>query len=309
MHNKIREAQKILKAMGLPAEQQNEMSALTLLALAGIKPRSNWRNATRSSLTITKGIMTFVAGFYDKKYAPNTRETFRRHVLHQFTQARLVDYNPDNPDIPTNSPNAHYALSIEALDVIKTYGTKEWNDKCIKFKQKLGNLLEIYRKKRSKTLIPIHLPEGKVLKLSPGKHNKVQAAVVEDFVPHFAPGASLVYLGDTAQKQLFVDNDILSELHIPLTEHDKLPDVLLYDRNRNRIFLIEAVTSHGPMTPKRVIEFKEMLSQCTKEIVFLSAFPDFIEFRKHLKEIAWETEVWISEIPDHLIHFNGDKFL
>jgi len=28
-----------------------------------------------------------------------------------------------------------------------------------------------------------------------------------------------------------------------------------------------------------------------------------------MTDIAWETEVWIADNPDHLVHFNGDKFL
>jgi hypothetical protein len=147
------------------------------------------------------------------------------------------------------------------------------------------------------------------LSLSPGKHNKVQAAVVKQFAPRFAPGAKLLYLGDTAKKNLFNDNERLSNLGVPITEHDKLPDVVLHDVSRNWLCLVEAVTSHGPMSPKRVYELEKMFAQCPIGKVFVTAFQNFDEFRKHLKKIAWETEVWIAEIPDHLIHYNGDKFL
>ncbi|HLE39935.1 MAG TPA: BsuBI/PstI family type II restriction endonuclease, partial [Nitrospirota bacterium] len=44
-------------------------------------------------------------------------------------------------------------------------------------------------------------------------------------------------------------------------------------------------------------------------LIYVSAFPDFSEFHKHVGKIAWETEVWIAEFPDHMIHYNGDKFL
>ena len=125
----------------------------------------------------------------------------------------------------------------------------------------------------------------------------------------FAPGAHLLYLGDTAKKNLFVDNAGLAELGIPITDHDKLPDVVLYDDKRNWLFLIEAVTSHGPVTPKRILEIEDMLSSCSAGAVYVSAFPDFAEFRKHLQFIAWETEVWLCDTPDHMIHYDGDRFL
>ena len=92
--------EKFNKELGLPTAQQNEISAYTLLALCGIKPRDNWSKATRKSLKVTKGIMAFVLDVHKKEYAPNTRETFRRQVLHQFVQARIADYNPDNPKLP-----------------------------------------------------------------------------------------------------------------------------------------------------------------------------------------------------------------
>lgn len=307
--NKIEEAQEILRMLGLPKPQQNEISALTLLALCGIGPKDSWKNASRKSLTITKGIMAFIERVYERTYAPNTRETFRRQVLHQFVQARIADYNPDDPTLPTNSPKAHYAVTGAALDAIQKYGTPEWEEACRRFVAQQGALIEVYRKRRRSRLVPVKFPDGRTFSLSPGKHNEVQAAVVEKFAPRFAPGARVLYLGDTAKKNLFIDEKSLANLGIEMNDHDKLPDVVLYDKKRNWLFLIEAVTSHGPMTPKRVVELQEMFSDCDAGIIFVSAFPDFAEFRKHIRSIAWETEVWIEEIPDHLIHYNGDKFL
>lgn len=69
------------------------------------------------------------------------------------------------------------------------------------------------------------------------------------------------------------------------------------------------VTSHGPVNPKRVEELQSTLKDCTATRVYVSAFPDFRQFKQHVDKIAWETEVWLAEIPDHLIHSNGDKFL
>jgi len=306
---KIEEAQEILRALGLPARQQNEMSALTLLALCGLRPDDPWSAARRQGLTVTKGIMAFVAKEYGRPYAPNTRETFRRQVLHQFVQARIADYNPYEPDLPTNSPHAHYALTEAALAAIQAYGMDDWEPAVHHFASEQGSLLTVCQKKRSGRLVPLHLPEGRTLELSPGRHNRVQVAVVEQFAPRFAPGAELLYLGDTVKKSLYIDAGRLAALGIFLTEHDKLPDVILHDGERGRLFLIEAVTSHGPMTPKRVVELEEMCAECAAALICVSAFPSFVEFRKNLKDIAWETEVWIVEMPDHLIHFNGDRFL
>ena len=157
--------------------------------------------------------------------------------------------------------------------------------------------------------IPIRTSTGEEIRLSLGRHNRLQARVVTDFGPKFAPGATLVYLGDAANRLLHLDRKMLAELGVPITEHDKLPDVVLYDEERNWLFLVEAVTSHGPVNPKRVEELESTLKDCDATRVYVSAFPDFRQVKQHVDKIAWETEVWLAEIPDHLIHFNGDKFL
>jgi type II restriction enzyme len=306
---KIKEAQEILKALGLPPAQSNEMAALTFLAICNIKETDSWASATQRSLGITKGIMTFVNENYGKSYAPNTRETFRRQVLHQFVQARVVDYNPDKPDLPVNSPNAHYALTKEVLVVVKTYKTKKWDKTLKKFIATVGKLSDVYLKKKELYQIPVTLPTGETIKLSAGKHNEVQAAIIEQFAPRFANGGTLLYFGDTAKKDMFTDVNVLKDLGIPIDQHSKLPDVVIYDSKRKWLFLIEAVTSHGPVSPKRLVELEDFLKDCKVGKVYVTAFPDMTEFKKHSKNIAWETEVWLMEVPDHMIHFNGDRFM
>ena len=112
-------------------------------------------------------------------------------------------------------------------------------------------------KKRAVEKVPVTLPDGKILHLSPGKHNKVQAAVVEQFRPQFAKDSEVLYLGDTEQKDLYSDNKKMEEIGIPINQHSKLPDVVLYDRKKNWLYLVEAVTSHGPVSPKRVVELEK----------------------------------------------------
>ncbi|MCY4033005.1 MAG: BsuBI/PstI family type II restriction endonuclease [Hyphomicrobiales bacterium] len=310
MDKKIAEAQQVLKALGLPSAQQNHMAALTLLALAGLGPDDPWKKAQRIRCGVSNEIMAFMAERYQQEYKPNTRETVRRQVLHQLVQAKVADYNPFEPDLPTNSPHAHYAISEAALAVLKTFGTKQWDDAVAGFIAEHGALTETYSKHRSTgKLVPITLPDGRKIELSPGKHNKVQKAIVEEFAPHFAPGCRLLYIGDTAKKNIIMDTKTLSEFGLSANDHDKLPDVVLWDVKRKWLFLVEAVTSHGPMSPKRVFELKERLKGSKVGAVYVSAFPNMREFKKHANDISWETEVWLADMPYHMIHFNGDRFI
>jgi len=305
----VKEAREILEALGMPPAQHNQMAGLTLIALCGLTPCALWSAATRRPCTVTKGIMDYLSEHYDSDYAPNTRETFRRQVLHQFVQAGIADHNPFEPGLPTNSPRAHYAASEAALEVVRCYATEDWDSAVKRFRQEQGALVERYARDRDRSMIPVKAPDGKELSLSPGRHNELQRRIVEDFAPRFAPGARLLYLGDTAKKNLLVDKARLAELRIPITDHDKLPDVVLYDENRKWLFLVEAVTSHGPVSPSRMVDLESLLNTCPAGAIYVSAFPDLKEMRKHMANIAWETEVWVSDAPDHLIHYNGDRFL
>ena len=95
----------------MPPAQYNSMASMTLIALCGLSPHAAWPSAERRRCTVTKGIMDYLEEHYGTNYAPNTRETFRRQVLHQFVQGGIADYNPFEPDLPTNSPKAHYAVT------------------------------------------------------------------------------------------------------------------------------------------------------------------------------------------------------
>ncbi len=308
MGNKIQEAIDILKQLGLPKAQQNERSALTLLALLDLNKETPWSKATRKLMRI-HDILEFIRKNYNKKYAENTRETIRRQTLHQFEQAGIVIKNPDDHTRPTNSPKTVYAITKEALEVIKRYGTEEWDKYLKEFMENRETLVEKYKKIRARHSIAVKIDNNVTLNFSPGKHNELQAKILTELKMKFFPEAKLVYVGDTARKMLYIDNNLLKKLNIRLTEHDKLPDVIYYDEDRNLLILIEAVTSHGPISPKRKIELEEMLKSCKAERVYISAFPDFKEFKRHIEEIAWETEIWISDFQDHMIHFNGPKFL
>ncbi len=305
--SKIDEAINILTSLGLPRAQQNERSALTLLALIDLQEDDPWSKSKKRIIRI-HDIMTFMQEHYGKQYAENTRETIRRQTLHQFEQAGIAIRNPDNPLRPTNSPRTVYAIADDALEVIKKFGAATWEAALAEFVKNKGKLIERYEKRRKTNLIPVDLPNGTLVNFSPGKHNELQAKILQEFRKRFCPDTKVVYVGDTARKLLHVDRDLLEQLKIPITEHDKLPDVVLYDHKKNHLFLIEAVTAHGPLSPKRQIELEETLKYSSAKRIYVSAFPDFREFKRHIDNIAWDTEVWIENNPDHMIHFNGPKF-
>ncbi len=304
---KTTDAKSILKAIGFPNKQQNERSAWTLLALIDLREGDSWSQAKKRLIKI-HDIIQFIGNQYGFMYKENSRETIRRQTLHQFIQAALAELNPDNPNRPTNSPDSVYSVTSESLSLLKKFGTPDWNEALSKFIAEKGTLTEKYDKKKKLNNINLQLPNGSTVFLSSGKHNELQVKVVDIFRSRFFPKADVIYLGDTANKLIVLDKK-LEELKIPITQHDKLPDIIMYDPSRNTLVLIEVVTSHGPVTPKRYIELDEMLSKSSINHIYVSAFPDFSTLKKHIDNIAWETEIWLADKPEHMIHFNGDKFL
>lgn len=305
---KIQETLTVLAALGFPRQQQNERSALTLLSLLGLKPNDTWGNSIDPLMGITP-MMEFFTKYYAKEYAPNTRETVRRQTVHQFAQAALIVPNPDKPSRPTNSPKAVYQIEPSALKLLREFGKPSWDTHLSEYLQTVKTLKRLYARERDKHRIPVKLADGQEIRLSPGGQNVLVKKIIDDFCQFFTPGGQIVYVGDTQTKWAYFDSDALVSLDVEIEEHGKMPDVVVYHTEKNWLVLIEAVTSHGPVNPKRRQELKELFAGSKVGIVYVTAFLERRTMMKYLDDISWETEVWIAESPTHLIHFNGERFL
>lgn len=306
--DKIEQALQIIKDLGLPREQHNERSAFCLLALLNLSPDKDWKDAEAPLMGITP-MMDFARHQYGKEYAPNTRETFRRQTMHQFVDAGIALYNPDDPSRPVNSPKAVYQIAPEVLKLIKKYGSDKWSSALYKHKGTMQSLAARYAKEREQTKLPVKLKNGIEFQISPGEHSELIKAIIEEFAPRFTPGARLIYAGDTGEKMGYFDAEALEALGVKIDSHGKMPDVILYWPENNWLVLVESVTSHGPVDPKRHAELSKLFSTATAGLVYVTAFLTRSVMGKYLVDIAWETEVWVAESPSHMIHFNGERFL
>lgn len=301
--NKMEEAKEFLKEIGMPRAQLSDICCLSLLALAGLKPEMKWNEAINKWIRI-HDIIAFVNEFYGKQYAENSRETFRKQAMHHFRTAALIEDNRET----TNSPNYRYRLTEEVLQLLRNFGLQSWDENISKFMINHEKLIDTYESKKKMTMMPVHINDSD-LKFSPGKHNQLQKAIIEEFAPRFAPGARCLYVGDTIKKDLVRNTDKLHQLGIEITLHGKMPDVILYRADKNWIYFIESVTSVGPISPKRIIEISEMTKKVTAGKIFVTAFPDFATYKRFSESLAWDTEAWIADRPEHMIHMNGDKFM
>ena len=286
--DKIEQARKFLQEVGMPKPQQADICCYVILAMAGVKPDMEWSNATNEWIRI-HDIIQFSNTYYGSTYAENSRETFRKQALHRFRTAALVEDNGK----ATNSPNYRYRLTEETLKMIRNLNSDEWNKSVSRFLMYHEKLVDIYASKKKMSMMPV----------------KINGSDFNFSAPRFAPNSECLYVGDTIEKDLVKNVDKLTELGFEITLHDKMPDVVLYREDRDWIYFIESVTSVGPMDPKRILEITELTKDVKAGKIFVTAFLDFKTYKKFSEDLAWETEVWIAEMPEHMIHLNGDRFM
>lgn len=300
---KIDEAKKLLIELNVPQKQQSDLCCYTILAMLNITEEDNWSGATNEWVRI-HDIIAFIKDNYDITYAENSRETFRKQAIHHFRSAAFIEDNGK----ATNSPNYRYRITNEMLNLIKSFGSDIWENNRFIFFENHETLINLYSSKKEMTKMPVKI-NGDDFTFSVGKHNELQKSIIEDFAPRFAPDSECLYVGDTIEKDLVKNEQRLRELGFKITLHDKMPDVVLYVEEKNWIYFIEAVTSVGPMDPKRIKEIEDMTHRVSAGKIFVTAFIDFKTFKKFSDTLAWETEVWIADMPEHMIHLNGDRFL
>ena len=298
----------ILKSLQAPRGQTNDRSALTLLGLLDLAPADSWSMSSAPLRGVTE-LMDWIAANYGRKYAPNTRETIRRFTLHQFIEMGLVLLNPDNPARPPNSPNNVYQIEPSALELLRCFETDAWDSSLFAYLKSMAGKNRLLEKARLMEHIPVTLPDGKQLELTAGGQNILVKEIIEQFTPRFTPGGHVIYVGDAGEKHLLYDVEYLKSLGVEIDPHSKMPDAVVHYVERNWLVLIEAVTSHGPINVLRHNQLKDLFAGSTVGLVFVTTFLDRATMREYLPEIAWETEVWVADAPDHLIHFNGERFL
>ena len=299
--DKVDALKEILNKVEFPEQMQTNICIYTILALANIKKTTPWKNASNDWLRI-HDIISFANKNYYAGYAENSRETFRKKALHNFRNAAMVEDN----GVATNSPNYRWRITDEFLRVLRNIDND--NNALLSFKEQHISLVDLYSSKRSIKKMPVKI-NGSDYTFGPDKHNQLQKAIIEEFAPRFAPNSECLYVGDTTDKDLVKDEIKLQELGFEITVHDKMPDVVLYRSDKNWLYFIEAVTSVGPMDGKRLVELKAMTSHVSAGIIYVTAFLDFKKFKSFSDKLAWDTEVWIADMPDHMIHLNGDKFI
>jgi type II restriction enzyme len=309
----INEAIRILDTCGIPmaekSARQRDKCAMAFLAVAGVTHSAAWPSAGTQPPLGTRKIIQFINQHFQESISEGSYDDIRRKDLADLILADLIVPSAGKPGASVNDPTRGYALATAFAGLVRTYGQKGWQMNAAAFMESRPSLAESLAKKSAFEPVPVLLPDGTLMSLSSGPHNLIQKAVVEQFLPRFGYNSKIIYLGDTAQKSLLIDRPTADQLGLRIDPAEKIPDIIAWSPEKNWLFLIEAVHSFGPISNKRRIELERFASNSPAGPVFVTAFLDLQAFRKSAAEIGWETEVWIASEPDHLIHWNGDRFL
>jgi len=305
---RLAETVEVLTALQFGSKQRNETAAYVLLALLGLAPDDPWADAQAPLCGITP-IISFILKTYRVRYAPNSREQVRDDAVKFFVEAGLLLRNPDDTSRPTNSGKTVYQIEPSALALLRKVGTRGWQPALQEYLASREDLKGEIARKRNLARVPVTLPDGSQVALSPGGQNPLIKKIIERLCSAFVPGGVVLYIGDTENKFVHLENASLVSLGVELDSAAKIPDVIVHFPARNWLLLIEAVTSAGPVDGKRRKELKDLFKGCKAGLVFVTAFESRRTMQSFISHIAWESEVWIAEDPDHMIHFNGERFL
>lgn len=304
----------VLNEVGIPLEgltdRRHERVAKVCMAIGNIKTNFSEVKSVKDGVFLrTREIIAYVNKYFGENIADGSYDDIRRKDLKLLVLSNIAINSASINSKATNDGNRAYCLNDDFAQLLKTHGTDEWDKALAEYKQKSIDLKNELEKKREVESVPVTLPDGSELLLSYGEHNQLQKAIIEKFLTYFGKGCCVLYVGDTGDKLLFKDEMQLNELGFFNLEHEELPDIIAYNKDKNLLFLIEAFHCTGQWDKTRLYKIKNKLKDCKSDIVFITAFETLNSFRTISNNIAWETEVWIAEMPEHMIHFNGWKFL
>ena len=294
--DKVEEARKILKYIGMPTAQQADIYCYVLLAMAGIKPAMRWKQATNEWVRIYD-IIHFINVNYGCTYSENTRETFRKQVLRNFKLSALIEDNGKS----AYNPNYRWRLTDETLVMVKCFQSASWNAAIWRYKAYHDRLVDFCSSKENMTMLTVKI-NGADYRLFAGRRNELKKAIIEEFAPRFVPNAECLYIGDIIEKDLVKNIEKMAALGFEITIYDKMPDVVLYRKDKEWVYLVEAVTSIETLNPERMREIVKMTKNVTSKKIIVIAFWDFNTYQRFSRELAWEAEAWIAEEPDQMIY-------
>lgn len=307
-------AKGIMRDMGFPDAAIKDRAARLFLAFNGIDMDGHWNQAQRLVMTIHESIARISAGSFDFEYMENSRESLRDD-LDAFRHSGYMKRNPDGEKAP-NAGTTRHAFIEEVPQCLVAYGTPLYEREVARVRRAAGNIAELNKAESKAFGGVVVLPvSGEALEITKKGQGPIIRGILEEMLPRFGSDAQVAYISDAAG-DIFPKCESLKAPKVREIIERVLPgspirrpDVIALDDARGWIFVFEACSSDGPVSERRKEELTEMLDPLGYAPVFVTCFTSREKMRRWLPDLAWETEAWCLDNPEHLIHLNGEKFL
>jgi len=235
----------ILDNFGIPLDstpRRLERMAIAFLATADIKNTNDFKSIKdlNSGYSLkTRDVINYVNKNFGEDISSGSYDDIRRKDLKLLTVAEVVLRSSQNS--ATNDSTRGYCINPMYAELIRKYGSENWEKLVAKKLQGVEPLNQKLKRQREIQKVKVSLPSGGKLEFSAGEHNDLQKAIIEDFLPRYGFGAEVLYVGDTSDKYLHLETEKLEELNFFEISHEELPDVIAYSKQKNWLYLIEAV--------------------------------------------------------------------
>lgn len=311
----IRQSLQIIECLGVPIDdltnRQKEKMAMAFLAVGGVKTSSGWKRIKDSNndyAPTTREIIDFYNANLGDHISRGSYDDVRRSDLSRLLKATIVINS--KPASNNSNPTRGYKINSEYSRIIRNYGQSDWFTQVVTFNKSHPTYEERISQKRNIAKLKVSTPDGREIELKDGEHNAIQKQIIEEFLPRYGHGATILYCGDSDNKYgIIFEKDKLTVLGFGDLKQGKLPDVVAYSPSKDWIYMIEAYHTSNPITPERKYELEQLMGAGVSKAVFVTAFENSSAYRSCPEDLAWETEVWIATDPDHMIHRNGTRFL
>lgn len=300
----------VLKEIGFPERNITDLTKICIAALIDKTPREGLitgKKCLHDGARITDIIEYANTTFEDSHYAENTRESVRKHSLKYLMDSNLIERNADDPSRPTNSGITNYTIVPQFEKLISSYSNKtEFNELKKQFLN--TEVLEVrnkIKKLKKLTQLSVTLPSGNKIILSPGEHNIIEKTIVENLFNIYAK-PELIYIGDTSNKVCDYSTNwkLCKQIGLEIDKHNKLPDVIGFDNETNRVMIWEAVASSGPVNDLRKKELDYLFKDCPFKIDYYTVFLTEKVYQKFASTICTGTSVYIIESKKHIAYSN-----
>ncbi len=141
------------------------------------------------------------------------------------------------------------------------------------------------------------------------RQSKLAKSFCKTFAPRFVPDSVLVYAKTAGHEKPSMNEATSAALGFVIDDHDKMPDIVLFDAAHDRLILADCASDKKLMDGARVAELARLFDKARPGLVYVTAFRNRQDLAGHPSFPAWETHAWFADAPEHMVHFNGCRFL